>query len=158
MNEILKNKIVKRSRINKKGFTLVELLVSATIILLCIVAIVAMLRKGRDIDINDRYRRNARAIVVSEFENPQYAYIRYQTLKAKADPNGFESERTNVVIDSLPGGNVLTGTLTTSIGAERTETASDGTTNVPYIPLTIKMEWSTIDGDDNITITKYISQ
>jgi competence protein ComGC len=138
---------------NGKGFTLVELLVSSIIVMLSIAAIVSMLRKGREIDVNDRYRRNARAIVNSRFESPQFDYTRYSVLLTQT---GVTTEN-NIVIDSLANGTVITGTLTTTIEAAITTPASDGV-NVPYIPITINLAWQTIDGNDNIIITKFITQ
>ena len=152
MGEFTRKNNTRHSCINKKGFTLVELLVSATIILLCIIAIVAMLRKGREIDINDRYRRNARAIVVSEFENPRFAYINFKNLQ-----NQTGTTSRTVVIDSLADGNALYGSLTSTIGAPTATPADDGI-SIPYIPVTIRIDWQTMEGNDNIIITKYISQ
>ena len=140
----------KYSRINRKGFTLVELLVSATIGLLCIVAIVAMLRKGREIDINDRYRRLARSIIAAEFEAPLFdlGHTPYDTLKTKIGSS--ERDRT-VTIDNI------TGPLTVTIGAENTFPAYDGDALV-YIPVTITVSWITKDGNnDAITLTKQIA-
>jgi hypothetical protein len=151
MGKLPKKSVLKRTSSNRKGFTLVELLVSASIILLCIIAIVAMLRKGREIDINDRYRRNARAHVVSTLEGPQFKYTKYTDLL-----NNPGTTTSTVVIDTLPDGNVLTGTLTTNVGGEITATAEDGI-NVPYIPVTVGIVWQTMEGNDNITITKFIS-
>ncbi len=152
MGGLSKINIFKHSGINRKGFTLVELLVSATIILLCIVAIVAMLRKGREIDIDDRYRRNARAVVVSTFESPEFKYTKYKDLL-----NNAGSTDSTVVIDTLADGSVITGKLTTTIGGQITATAGDGI-NVPYIPVTVGIVWKTMEGNDNIIITKFISQ
>lgn len=137
---------------SEKGFSLVELLVAATITMLCIISIVAMLRKGREIDINDRYRRYARAIVVSEFEKSKFHYNQYTNLLTQAG-----TVTKTVVIDDRGTESDITGTLTTTIGAQDFIAAADGM-NVPYIPVTINVSWSTPDGNDNITLTKHIAQ
>lgn len=146
---------MKRKKIllqKSKGFTLVELLVAATIAILCITSVTAMLIKGREIDVGDRYRRYARAHVISEFENPQYHFSQYVNLLNQA---GTITQ--NVTIDTRGAYDDIPGVLTTTIGAEALMSSSDGT-NVPYIPITISLAWSTKDENDNITLTKYLTQ
>ena len=137
---------------SEKGFSLVELIVAATITILCIISIVVMLRKGREIDINDRYRRYARSIVVSEFEKTKFHHNQYTNLLTQA---GATTQ--SVVIDDRGAESDITGTLTTTIGAQDSIAAADGM-QVPYIPVTINISWSTTDGNDNITLTKQIAQ
>lgn len=135
-----------------KGFSLVELLVAATIGILCITSVVAMLQKGREIDINDKYRRYAKALVISEFEDQKLHFSQYVNLLNKA---GTTTE--NVTIDTRGAYNNISGILTTTIGNETIAFSSDGT-NVPYILITIAIAWSTTDGNDNLAITKFITQ
>lgn len=127
-----------------KGFTLVEILVSAVIVMLCIVVIVAMLRKGREIDINDRYRRLAKAIIAAEFETPQLHYSNYSSLVT-----GVTSK--TVTIDERGAESDITGNLTTTIGS------IGNIAGIDYIPVTITVSWTTVDGDDAITLTKQIT-
>ena len=144
----MKNKVhYKRQR----GFTLIEMLVSATIVMLCIIAIVAMLRKGREIDINDKYRRLARAIVVTEYENPKYHHSQYSNLRTPIIKDS------TVIIDDRGADSDITGVLRTAISAEATITSLTGTA-VPYIPVIISIAWETVDGKDTISISKYISE
>lgn len=65
-----------------KGFTLVEMLVSGAIILLSVIAVIAVVRKGREIDINDLHRRMARARINALMESRQYSYTNYNNLTA----------------------------------------------------------------------------
>jgi Tfp pilus assembly protein PilV len=139
-------------KLHAQGFTLVELLVAATIAVLCITSVVAMLIKGREIDVNDRYRRYARALVVSEFEDPQYNYIQYVNLLTKA---GTTTKK--VTIDTRGAESDIEGVMTTTIGAE-TLAAAAGGMNLPYIPVTISINWTTSDGNDMVTLTKLIAQ
>lgn len=132
----------------KNGFTLIELLVSATIIMLCIIGVVAMLRKGREIDINDRYRRLARTIVVYEFETPKFHYSNYSDSLL---PNAGVTTNKSVIIDKRGAESDITGTLTTEIGI------ISNIAGVDYIPVTISASWSTVDGNDAITLTKHIT-
>ena len=134
-----------------KGFTLVEILVSAVIVMLCIVVIVAMLRKGREIDITDRYRRLAKAIIASEFELPKYHRTQYQTLRTSTGT----TTRTET-IDYRGAESDIVGTLETKIGAEATIPAT-GSDTLGYVPVTISMFWSSVDGNDTITLTKQIT-
>lgn len=142
----------KNLNLSEKGFTLIELLVSATITILCILSIVVLLRKGREIDINDRYRRYARALVVSEFENPRFNFTQYTNLLTQA---GTTSQA--VTIDDRGPASDITGTMRTTIGAQTTMTAANGTVT-PYIPVTIRVSWNTVDGADTVSVAKYITQ
>ncbi len=137
---------------SNKGFTLVELLVAATIAILCITSVTAMLIKGREIDVGDRYRRYVRALVISEFENPQFHFNQYVNLLNQAG-----TTTRNVTIDTRGAYDDIPGSLTTVIGAQTAASASDGA-NIPYIPVTITLAWATVDGNDNITLTKFITQ
>ncbi|MCL2688677.1 MAG: prepilin-type N-terminal cleavage/methylation domain-containing protein [Chitinispirillia bacterium] len=52
----------------KSGFTIVELLVAAVIVLVAVIAVVAVVRKSTDLQITDYHRRQARAVAVGYFE------------------------------------------------------------------------------------------
>lgn len=150
MGGIPKQNTFKRSSINKKGFTLVEVLVSATLIILCTIAIVAMLRKGREIDINDRHRRFARAIIAAEFETPKFHYSNYSGLpsliinpyKVTLDERG-----------TTDTGDDLLGTVTIDIAPQDDATYS----TIPFIKVTITVEWPKGNQKDDITLHKYIT-
>lgn len=149
----MKNTIIKtRPRAfykRNKGFTLVEILVSAVIVMLCIVVIVAMLRKGREIDINDRYRRLAKAVITAEFETPKLHYSNWDDLH-----DNYLNTTTvlnDVIIDKRGAESDITGDLTTTIGN------TDNIAGVVYIPVTINLSWQTVEGNDAITLTKRIT-
>ena len=131
-----------------KGFTLVEILVSAAIVMLCIIVIVAMLRKGREIDINDRYRRLARAFIAAEFETPKLHYSNWDSLLANVNTSTVVND---VIIDKRGAESNITGDLTTTIGN------IDNIAGVVYIPIKINLSWQTVDGNDTITLTKRIT-
>ncbi len=135
-----------------KAFTLVELLVAATIGILCVTSVIVMLQKGRAIDTTDRYRRYAKALVISEFESAALHHAQYANLKTMAGT----TSRT-VTIDARGDYENIDGTMSVAIGAETLIASSDGT-NVPYIPVTITLTWNSVDGNDNISFTKYITQ
>ncbi len=141
----------KMRNLNSKGFTLVELLVAATIAILCITSVTAMLIKGREIDVGDRYRRYARALVVSEFEKPQYHYSQYVNLL-----NQVGATTQNVTIDTRGAYDDIQGTMSTTISAQALAAGSGGT-NVQHIPIVVSINWTTADGSDTLTLTKFIS-
>ncbi len=149
----LNNRNIVNPQKYKNGFTLIELLISSTIIIFCIISVVTMLRKGREIDINDRYRRLARTIVVSGFESPQFDFVNFEYLTTLAGSN--PTVQTGVIIDSTGTQKTITGTLTTKIDNVNAKIFSGMA--VPYIPVTISMAWQTSDGSDQITLTKFIS-
>lgn len=142
----------KNKKLHSKGFTLVELMVAAAIAILCITSVVAMLMKGREINTGDKYRRYSRALVISEFEDPQYHYSQYATIKTLI---GTTTE--TVTIDKRGSYGDIQGTMTKIIGAEATISASGGA-NLPYIPITISIHWTTSDGSDTLTLTKFITE
>ncbi len=139
-------------RLNTKGFTLVELLVAASIAILCITSVTAMLIKGREIDVGDRYRRYARACVITEFEQPQFHFSQYVNLLNQA---GTTTQ--SITIDTRGAYDNISGVLTTTIGSQTTASSSTGI-NVPYIPVVITITWSTSDGNDTLSLTKYLTQ
>jgi len=132
---------------NNRAFTLVELVVASGIILLTILVLAAMLRKGREIDINDKYRRKARAIVVSKFDEPAFHYSRYNSL------NSGTQTTTDTIDAAIP----ILGTVTTAIGDQATHTAANAYA-LQYRPVTIRVVWTTMDGADSVSLTKYITR
>lgn len=67
-------------RCNHRGYSLVELMVSATIIALLAIAVVSMVRKSNHLRSEDAHRRRARAIIDSCFESRSYHYSNYVDL------------------------------------------------------------------------------
>ncbi len=137
---------------NNKGFTLVELLVASTIAILCISSIVTMLIRSREIETGDRYRRYARALVISELEDSKYHHTQYTTLKTSVG-----TTTKNVIIDTRGNYDDIQGTMTVSIGAEDVRTSSDGV-DFNFVPISVTISWSTTDGNDSITLTKTITR
>ena len=56
------------SRKGRGGFTIVELLVAAVIVLIAVFGVVAVVRKSADMQVVDYHRRQARAIMMRVFE------------------------------------------------------------------------------------------
>jgi Tfp pilus assembly protein PilE len=101
------------SRKGKGGFTIVELIVSAVIILIAVFAVVAVVRKSSDMQIVDAHRRQARNIVMNIFEE-DFGYLKYNDggytfLGAKGSVStSSKSDSVRVFIDkSIDSGNVL---------------------------------------------------
>ena len=92
----------------KRGFTLVELLVASTILVVAIVAVVSTIRKGGELQVIDRHFRMARSIINSTLESSNYAQGNYAFLTG-----------TNLTVTIDPrtddAGDDLTGTLVVTI-------------------------------------------
>jgi type II secretory pathway pseudopilin PulG len=148
--------IVQNAPVKKKpsrGFTLIESLVAAVIVALSVIMIVAVVRKGREIDVNDLHRRTARAIINAKLESRQYSYSNFLNLSAGSS---FPAE-TDTLDDRHDGGTVpLTGTLTVYV-KDSSVTAKDGVTNIPIKKIRMKMLWSEREFPDSIIIEKCVA-
>ncbi|MDR3012069.1 MAG: prepilin-type N-terminal cleavage/methylation domain-containing protein [Chitinispirillales bacterium] len=96
---------------SEDGFTLVELLVAAVIILISVVAVVAVVRKSTDMQITDQHRRQVRAEMVRIFEThfSTFAPAGY-TIEANGAVN------TTVVFPDTTGGNIVADANVTGEG------------------------------------------
>jgi hypothetical protein len=128
----------------------VEVLVAAAIISLSAIAIVAVVRKGREIDVNDLHRRTARAIICAKLDSRLYSYSNYANLSA-----GTTTE-TDTLDYRLSGGSVLTGTLTKTITGPVTKATNNGL-NVDGIIINMRMIWSEAGYSDSLKIEKWIA-
>jgi prepilin-type N-terminal cleavage/methylation domain-containing protein len=93
------------------GFSLVEVLVSAVILSISLISIVAFVRKGHEQIALDRHRRAARGIVDRTLESARFqpeSYIHFDSAPAP--------EITRETLDPVTG---LAGTLTLTVGREQ---------------------------------------
>ena len=144
-------------RINSRGFSLVELVAATIILMIGILGIVAVTRTGRNLDVTTKHRREARGLIVSEFEQQQDNYIsNYNTVKLSA---GTGAVTQTVTIDErgTPGnaGDDLNGMLSVTVGAEQSVTS--GGITVPYLPITMSVAWPEPEGTETVQMTKWIS-
>jgi len=136
-------------RTAKNGFSLVEALVSAVLIALSVITIVAVIKNGRALDINDLHRRQARAIISGVLTSPQYDYSNYVYLRA--NPSSKDS---TVTIDSRNGGAPLLGTLNIQIVVS----PAAGTIAFDVVKIRITLTWRDTEFEDSIFIEKWITE
>jgi len=137
----------------KNGYSLVEVLVAAAILIIAILAIIAVVRKGRELDITDRHRRVARATIMSRFENPSYRYDNYDNV---APLNGQ-----TVIIDPRDTATTtddLTGTLVITVAPEDTLQGASNTP-IPFKEVTMRITWQEPGPlNEQVEIKKQISK
>jgi prepilin-type N-terminal cleavage/methylation domain-containing protein len=132
-----------------RGFTLVEMLTSAAILAIAVVALVAVVRTGRELEVTDLHRRRARALVDSVLEDPVYHYT---------NPNVMPP------IDSVPGVPVvidprdldddhddLIGTLWVHIIDEQS-------TPIQHKQVIAAVRWREPEGMDTIVMEKRVAR
>lgn len=130
-----------------KGFTLVEVMVSAVILSVAVVAIVVVMRKAQEIQLSDKHYQEVRALLNSRFEK-DYDYRKYNEIRTA---NRDEP----VTIDSSSG-TPLVGRLYTHIDST-TENASGSQISVKKVKLSIA--WKEIDRDrDSMSLVKWITE
>jgi hypothetical protein len=93
------------------GFTIVELLVAAVILLIAVVAVVAMIRKSAEMQVDDYHRRQARAIAMRLFEN-EFAYNLF-AMEYSIPVGPGETPRQTISL-SRPDGRAILGTYQTA--------------------------------------------
>jgi prepilin-type N-terminal cleavage/methylation domain-containing protein len=131
---------------NNRGFSIIELLVAATVIAVCTFGFISMMRKGGEISTADKHRRQARVTIDGLFET-NYNYINYSQLKQKDFPR-IDS----FVIDTRPGGIPLQAAITAAI--------SDSTVNqIPVKIINLTAQWKEDNGEiETIALSKWITQ
>ncbi len=132
---------------DKKGYTIVELLVSAVIVALLTIIVVSLVRKSNEITSEDAHRRRARTVIDSCFESRAYHFSNYVNLKG---------DTAAVIIDKRAG-NELYGTVTISVSEERLISGLNSV-SVPYKEVAIQVQWPEPQSVQSIHLTKWITQ
>ncbi|MCL2182932.1 MAG: prepilin-type N-terminal cleavage/methylation domain-containing protein [Chitinispirillia bacterium] len=157
----VKNKNI-RSRTG--GFTIVELLVAATILLVAVIAVVAMVRKSSEMQINDFHRRQARAVAMGYFETV-FAYENSDMTYAITGGNpstltlaGVSSQSStvsNIVIDDRArrGNDTLKGTMIITVSHDSLANTSPAW-KIGRNTAKILLWWREPWGNDTITMSK----
>lgn len=124
-----------------QGFSLVEILVAASIIALSIISVVVFVRKGQEQVVLDKHRRMGRAILQRTFEDSRFDIYNYPNLVTGMDTQ-------NVVIDptTTPP---LTGIFTVRVGNEQTMTgAGASAVVVPFRGIWALLKWNEYGGSE----------
>jgi competence protein ComGC len=136
-------------RKSSAGFSLVELLVASTLMVVAILSIVTIMRKGGEIELSDKHMRAARTIINSSFESPTYSITNFANL-----PN----DQRAVIIDprGTGTGDDLNGTLTVTV----TNGVITGIYATPLTTRTITMTltWLEPEGQSSVTLDRILSQ
>jgi prepilin-type N-terminal cleavage/methylation domain-containing protein len=132
----------------RQGFTLVEILVSAIIIGIAIVAVVAVARKSREMDITFNHHRKARVLIDSCFESAEWQYPNY---------DNFANRQDSVLVDPRSaGGQVLKGLLSISVALDSTAGSVGG--NVRYKNVNATLTWMEPEGTQSVSMKKSVAQ
>lgn len=136
------------------GYTLVEVLTAAAILAVVIFAIIAVVRKGRELQVSDNHRRQARAIIRAKLEKEFY-YRDYNLIAA--------GTTTEVETLAVRDGGPVTATLTTTVSDSDTLNAANSTP-IPTKQVTVKAVWNETGAEagttvaDSIVITKWLAK
>lgn len=113
-----------------KGSSLVELLVAIGVISLAAIMVVAIVNKGRELQVSDKHRREARTIIdsvmVTRYDNRDYL-----TITSSADSTRTDS----IVIDKMFRGVV-------SQRVRNATTVINGLPSVPMKRVTVSVRWA----------------
>ena len=153
------------SRKGKGGFTIVELIVSAVILIIAVIAVVAVVRKSTEIQVVDYHRRQARAVIMRTFEtvfdyrqfggpyNVQYNEVQDTTVEVNAVP-----VEVGVTVDErIPGVQPLTGKMTVTI-YPRSFPGPAGAQPMAVHDVEIRVDWEEVDGSEEyVVLTKRLA-
>lgn len=133
----------------KKGFTLVEVLVAALLVLLMVLSTVAIMRHGQQVAALDQQRNLARQTMVTELEKIEYSHILFDSL-------ALDTFSTTYLIDNRGNADPLDdmkGTMRIEIDSQ------DITVNSELIPrkrAKATTYWTSLDGSDTLILETWI--
>lgn len=160
-------------RNSKGGFTLVELLVAGVIVLIAVVAVVAIVRQSTELQVTDHNRRQARAVIMNEFETcfgynsnfGVYSCDGYNINLDISDPADTDAANGIPRLIARSDGATIPATINVqgSIGSVPTTNANlgggvVGVLNIPVIFIRIDINWTDVDDTpQNITLFKQLA-
>lgn len=138
---------------NNSGYTIVELLVAATIAAVVIIFVIAVVRLGAEVEVNDNNRRFARAYIASWFEDSckakDYSYV-----------SVYDQEPKKIILNPR-GGNPLMADFTINIKDNVVATINQSETSVDAVPIYqahLMVNWVEVgEVSDTIEMTKWIT-
>jgi prepilin-type N-terminal cleavage/methylation domain-containing protein len=122
------------------GFSLVEVLVSAAILSISFVSIVAFIRKGHEQIALDRHRRSARGIIERTLESARFQPESYVLFDSAPAPE--------ITIDAIDPKTGLTGTVTVTVGREQQSMQGAA---IPYRPISASVVWNEPSNPDVVS-------
>ncbi|MBD3321344.1 MAG: prepilin-type N-terminal cleavage/methylation domain-containing protein [Chitinivibrionales bacterium] len=135
------------------GFTLVEILIAASIFSVGIVGFAALVAKGRELDVGDRHRRLARYLIDSCFEDTSYHFSNYANLET------LENDYERILDERRPDttGDELVCTVQVEVEGPL-QISAYNTFNVYYKRLIISSRWREPEGMDSIVLEKWLTE
>jgi prepilin-type N-terminal cleavage/methylation domain-containing protein len=137
----------------QKGVTLVELMVSATILGLATIGAFAMIGVGRSLDTDEVLRRQAYQFATAALEDAKYGYQNYPLASATT---------TSGVQLKIDGGQTISATLEVKVGTEQKVSLQGapqdgGTIQIPYQSVTAKLRWPSASPTDSVYLVKLVA-
>jgi prepilin-type N-terminal cleavage/methylation domain-containing protein len=145
--------IARRARRSERGFSLVELMVSATVLGLATIGALSMIGTGRALDAEEVFRRQAYQFAAAALEDAKYGYQNYP----------LAAGTTNRAIQlQIDGGQKVNATLISTVGAEQNTDLqaappAGGTIPIPYQQVTVKVRWPTASPTDSVSFSKWVA-
>lgn len=136
---------------HKYGFTLVEVLVAALLILLMIMGASAAMQKGQQVSALDRQRNVVRQELISILEKTEYLHANFDLL---VETTGLPAQK--ITLDdrgTVVNTDDLTADLVTSV--KDTSLVIDAKT-VPFKRIRTAATWTSLDGADELALEKWI--
>lgn len=134
---------------SRQGFTLVEVLVAAIIILLMVLATTGVIRTGQKVQALDQQGNRLRQFQITTLEDTLYSHARFDSLSPISSTG-------SLVLDDR--GTVATSDdlmATTSLVLKDSTVLVD-TVSVPIKIIRVGGYWNSLDGSDTLVMEKWI--
>ncbi len=133
---------------DKKGASLIELLIGVTVLVAIITLVIMSLSKASELTISDLHSRRARTVADSLLESSAYSVSGYSTMT---------STSFSTIIDRRE-----TGTSDDVLGAVNVAVVEDSllgvsSIQIPYKEVTVLITWSDYSLQDTLELTKRVS-
>lgn len=155
MNPIAINRVLHLKR-NKRGFTLVELLVAALIVLISIYTVIFIIQKSEQQSVNNNHRESARKALISLLESEMWNQDHYNNLLLN------DTTSISIVIDNRQTEAISTddlhGTIVfRNVFIDSTSAKNISLNKIPYIIVRGVVKWQELEGNyDSIAVEKII--
>ncbi|MCL2220466.1 MAG: hypothetical protein FWB94_11375 [Chitinispirillia bacterium] len=151
----------------RNGFTIVELLVAAVLVLISVVAVVSVVRKSADMQVNDFHHRQARTVIIQYFET---SFDSFRTTGYSVNGVTISNNITtyqpvpemSITLDDRGGAPAvpLTGKISFRVveGTESVTLAGAGPETVVFHEITIRVRWDDGGMSDSVVLTKRVAE
>jgi type II secretory pathway pseudopilin PulG len=133
---------------SKSGFTLVEVLVAALLILFMIMGTTATMRLGQKAAALDAQRNTVRQAMIGEMEKAKYGHTLFDALP-------LESNSSTISLND----NGLTAIMTIEVDSNQyalLTPISPSSVDIPRKQITLHAAWTSLDGNDTLTMEGWI--